>query len=204
MRRDGTSIIFLQNYHTGEKRTLLNSGIAIPTNFCNLKRRRINADLPACYGNAEALNGQLQHSIRIAEDILAFAAKKKMADPLRFLKRTFKPGFALSHLEEKASEVELSKTNPDLFFQIDDYILSKTPHVTPKMLHVFRNMKETMKAFKAYRTNPITFESFDFNFYEEFAEYMMYEHVHRRRKEVIKGFRTSSIGRTIKQFYPLK
>ncbi len=199
VRRDGTSIIFLQYCHTGEKRTLLNSGIAIPPNYWNLKRRRISTDLPACYGNAEDLNGQLQHSIRVVEDILAFASKKNLADPLRFLKGTFKPDFDLTRLEEKAKEVGLPKINLDLFFQIDDYILSKTRHVTPKMLHVFRNMRETLKAFETYRKKPITLESFDFNFYEEFVEYMMYEHIHRRRKNVIKGFRTSSIGRTIKQ-----
>lgn len=50
-------------------------------------------------------------------------------------------------------------------------------HVTPKMLNVYRNMRYTLKAFETYRKKPISFESFDFNFYEEFVEYMMYEHV---------------------------
>ncbi|HEY8689525.1 MAG TPA: hypothetical protein VIM07_09855 [Chitinophagaceae bacterium] len=48
MRRDGTSIIFIQYCHSLEKRTLLNSGIAIPPNYWNLKRLRINTDLPVC------------------------------------------------------------------------------------------------------------------------------------------------------------
>ena len=60
MRRDGTSIIFIQYCHSLEKRTLLNSGIAIPPNYWNLKRLRINTDLPVCYGNAEQLNEHLQ------------------------------------------------------------------------------------------------------------------------------------------------
>jgi integrase len=67
------------------------------------------------------------------------------------------------------------------------------------MLNVYRNLRDTLKAFETYRKIPITFESFDFNFYEEFVEYMMYEHVQRRRKEVIKGFRISTVGKTIKQ-----
>jgi hypothetical protein len=199
MRRDGTSIIFIQYCHSLEKRTLLNTGIAIPPNYWNLKRLRINPDLPACYGNAELLNDQLQGSIRIAEDILTFAAKKKLPDPLAFLKRTYKPGFDLSLLEEKAKETDQPKINLDVFFQIDDYIKSKAKQVTPKMLHVYRNMRDTLKAFEAYRKNRITFESFDFNFYEEFVEYMMYEHVQRRRKVLIKGFRISTVGKTIKQ-----
>lgn len=199
MRKDGTSVIFLQYCHTGERRTLLNSGIAIPVNFWNFRRLRINTDMPEIYGKAEELNAQLQASVRIAEDILAFAMKNNLADPLKFLKKTFKPDFDLSRLSQKAQEADLGKPNLDLFFQIDDYILSKSRQVTPKMLHVFRNMKETLKAFQSYRKKPITFDSFDFNFYEEFVEYMMYEHIHRRRKGVIKGFKISSIGRTIKQ-----
>ena len=199
IRKNGTSVIFLQYCHTGERRTLLNSGIAIPPNFWNLKRLRINSDLPDTYGMAEDLNEQLQHSIRVVEDILAFAAKKKLPDPLNFLKKTYKPGFDVSRLDQKNEEIDGSRPNLDLFHQIDDYIISKTRQVTPKMLHVFRNMKETLRAFETYRKKPITFESFEFSFYEEFVEYMMYEHIHRRRKGVIKGFRTSSIGRTIKQ-----
>src|SRR5450759_4488869 len=67
------------------------------------------------------------------------------------------------------------------------------------MIKVFKNKRETLKAFEKYRKKPVTFESFDFNFYEEFVEYMMYEHVQRRRKEIIKGLRVSTVGKTIKQ-----
>ena len=199
IRKDGTSIIFIQYCQSLEKRTLLNSGIAIPPNYWNLKRLRINADLPARYGDAELLNEQLQNAIRIVEDILTFAAKKKIADQLSFLKKVFKPDFDLSSLEEKVKEVELPKINLDVFFQIDEYIKSKRKQVTPKMINVYNNMRDTLKAFENYRKKPITFESFDFNFYEEFVEYMMYDHILRRRKEIIKGFRVSTVGKTIKQ-----
>ncbi|HEY8690731.1 MAG TPA: TIR domain-containing protein [Chitinophagaceae bacterium] len=155
--------------------------------------------MPVCYGNAGQLNEQLQSSIRIAEDILNFAAKKKIVDPLSFLKKLFKPDFDFSQLEEKVKNADQPKVNLDVFFQIDEYIKSKTKQVTPKMLNVYRNMRDTLKSFENYRKKSITFESFDFNFYEEFVEYMMYEHVQRRRKELIKGFRISTVGKTIKR-----
>ncbi len=162
MRRDGTSIIFIQYCQSAEKRTLLNSGIAIPSGFWSLKRLRINADLPKAHGHAECLNDQLQKAIRDVEDILSFAAKRKISEPLTFLKKAFKQGIDLFKLEEKSKETELPKVNLDVFFQIDEYIKSKTRQVSPKMLHVFRNMKETQKAFEAFRKKPITFDSFDF------------------------------------------
>ncbi|MEP7371750.1 MAG: site-specific integrase [Chitinophagaceae bacterium] len=199
MRQDGTSIIFIQYCHSQEKRTLLNSGIAIPPTYWNQKRLRINADLPTSYGKADILNEQLQESIRLAQDIVSYALKKKIADPLDFLKSTFHPGFDLSKLEEKAKEVEKPKINLDLYYQIDDYIESKRKQVTPKMINVYRNMKDTLKAFEKFRKKPITFESFDFNFYEEFIAYMKFEHTLRRRKQIIKGFKVSTVGKTIKQ-----
>jgi integrase len=199
VRRDGTSLIFIQYCFNSEKRTLLNTEIGIPPAYWNRKRLRISADLPALYGSPDELNQLLQSMMRVAQDIAAFAFKRKIADPCTFLKKTFKPDFDMALLEEKAKESEQPKINLDLYYQIDDYIKSKTKHVTPKMLNVYRNLRETLKAFETYRKKPITFESFDLSFYEEFVEYMMYEHVQRRRKELVKGFRISTVGKTIKQ-----
>jgi site-specific recombinase XerD len=199
MRRDGTSIIFIQYCYSAEKRILLDSGIAIPPNFWNLKKLRISDNLLPCIGEADLLNERLQKAIRVAEDILTFAVKNKIADRLSFLKKNFVPDFDISKLEEKAKEADRLKVNLDVFFQIDEYIKSKTKQVSPKMLNVYRNMRDTLRAFEHYREESITFESFDFNFYEAFVEYMMYEHIHRRRKEIIKGFKISTVGKTIKQ-----
>ena len=199
VRKDGTSIIFIQYCHSLEKRTLLNSGIAIPPSYWNLKQLRINADLPLSYGNAGQLNEQLQNAIRVAEDILTFAARKKTPDLLSFLKKTFRPDFDLSGLEEKGQEAQRSTVNLDVYFQIEEYILSKRKQVTPKAISLYQNLRDTLKAFEGYRGKPITFESFDISFYEAFVEYMMYEHVLRRRKKISKGFRMGTIGRTIKQ-----
>jgi integrase len=54
-------------------------------------------------------------------------------------------------------------------------------------------------AFEQHRGKPITFECIDFNFYESFVDYLTYEHIQRRRKVLIKGLKTSTVGKTIKQ-----
>ncbi|MBN8876892.1 MAG: site-specific integrase [Sphingobacteriales bacterium] len=200
-RKDGTSIIFIQYCHSLEKRTLLNSGISIPPEYWNFKKLCIASNLPEPYGNAESLNDQLLKSIRIVEDIVKFTRKKDDIDVLAFLKTTFSPGFDVATLEEKAQEEQAAITvNLDVFSQIEEYIKSKKKKVSPKMINVYNNMRDTLKSFEEYRKKPITFESFDINFYEDFVEYMTYEHVHRRRKrELVKGFKISTIGKTIKQ-----
>lgn len=97
-RKDGTSIISIQYCYSLEKRTLLNSGIAIPPEYWNLKKLCVNSDLPESYGNVDTLNDQLLKGIHIAEDIVKFAKKKKGINILAFLKETFTPDFDVSTL----------------------------------------------------------------------------------------------------------
>jgi DNA-binding FadR family transcriptional regulator len=65
------------------------------------------------------------------------------------------------------------------------------------MINVYKNMRDTLKAFELSRGKAITFERIDYNFYEDLMDYLQNEHIHRRRKEIIKGFKTSSCGKTI-------
>ncbi len=46
VRKDGTSIIFLQYYRSEHDKTLLNTEIAIPAKFWNKKSKRVSDDLP--------------------------------------------------------------------------------------------------------------------------------------------------------------
>ena len=59
-------------------------------------------------------------------------------------------------------------------------------------------MKAHLKSFESFRKGPITFDSFDMNFYEEFVKYLTYDIIQLRRKEVIKGLKVNSVGKTIK------
>lgn len=189
IRKDGTSLIQIQYCFSAERKTLVNTGIAIPPNFWTKKSLCISDKLPSSFGQVNALNIELKRLVRVAQDILAYALNNGVPDPVSFLKKTFKTDFDLSNLGKEANETEPSKVNLDVFFQIDDYIKSKRKQVTPKMINVYNNMRNTLKAFEKFRKKPITFETFDFNFYEEFVEYMMYEHGLRRRKELIKGLK---------------
>jgi hypothetical protein len=43
--------------------------------------------LPENFGSPEALNKKLQRALRIAEDIITYAIKKKIEDPIAFVKK---------------------------------------------------------------------------------------------------------------------
>lgn len=38
-------------------------------------------------------------------------------------------------------------------------------------------MRDTLKFFEKFRKKPISFDAIDYNFYEEFVEYMLFEHI---------------------------
>lgn len=201
VRRDGTGIIFIQYCGRDNKTTLLNTGIAIPPNYWNRKYLRISSELPETYGSAERLNGRLADLLRMAEDILSYAAKTKAPDTLSFLKATFHPDFKAETLEEKAIQGAAlnPKINLDIFFQINDYIKCKTGKVAKSTLNIYKCMSEQLAAFQAYRGIPIVFESLDFSFYEHFVDFLTYEYQQVRRKGVTKGLKLATIGKTIKQ-----
>jgi hypothetical protein len=64
--------------------------------------------------------------------------------------------------------------------------------------HVINAMKAHLLSFQAYRKEPITFDSFDAHFYEQFVRYLTYEVSKMRRSTVIKGLKVNTIGITIK------
>jgi hypothetical protein len=60
MRRDGTSLIFIQYCESADNKTLLNTEIAIPPTSWNKRLKRISDTLPISFGKADELNKDLQ------------------------------------------------------------------------------------------------------------------------------------------------
>ena len=201
MRRDGTSLIFIQYCESAENKTLLNTEIAIAPNYWNKKLMRISDALPKGFGKSDELNKELQRQMRLAEDIISYALTKKIPDPVQFAKLTFRPDFKITELEKAVKEniVVKPKVNKDFFFQFDDYIKSKEKSVAPATVHVFKNLKLILQSFQTYRKKLITFDDIDLDFYEEFLNYLSFEHIHQNKKEVLKGFKTNTVGKNIKQ-----
>jgi len=206
IRKDGTCLIFIQYCYSTGRRTLLNTEIAIPPSYWNKKKNCVLIDLPAIYGSFEQLNKQLKSMMRLVEDIVALAEKNKVSDRCAFVKRLFKPGQTISDLNENPETAIIihavntnREVNKDIFFQIGDYIQSKANKVSAGTIRVYEHMRDHLKAFGEYRKTPISFESLDYNFYEEFVEFLAFKYIHRGRKESIVGLRVNTIGQTIKQ-----
>ncbi|HET7116953.1 MAG TPA: phage integrase SAM-like domain-containing protein [Hanamia sp.] len=193
VRNDGTALISLQYCYSAEQRVILSTGVGIPLQFWNRKTGRISKDLPSTYGDVQQLETVITEKLRKAEDMVTYALKQRDTCPMKFLKENF-------HLQENWKFEQMSDTekNLDIYFNIDDYVKSKQSTVKHCTINVINAMKAHLKSFESFRKEPITFDSFDMNFYEAFVKFLTYDFVQLRRKEVIKGLRINTVGKTIK------
>jgi hypothetical protein len=76
MRKDGTSIVFIQYCYSSEKRTNLNTGIAIPAKYWSKKRQIITSDLLKEYGSVDILFKELKQKLRFAKISLTSPCEK--------------------------------------------------------------------------------------------------------------------------------
>ncbi len=201
--RDGTAIIYLQYCYSQTNWTLLHTGISIPPVYWQAKQLCISNQLPSKYGDPIKLNLELVRLMRMAEDLIAHAVKNSIADKGKFVKQSFSPAFDVVSLGDKVKEVvqqEVAdkKTKLDIYYQFDEYITSKQKRVSRDTLTVYKNVKSHLLAFEKYRKQKINFSSLDFAFYEDFIDYLTFEHIHMRRQTVLSGLKLNTIGKTIK------
>ena len=194
LRRDGTSIIFLQYCYNSEKRVLVDTGLAIPPKYWNNKNNRINTSLPQDYGVVKELEIDLSEKMRRAEDLVNYALTESKVHPTKFLKQKFHTDFN----PMQSTIILKAATTMDVFWHIDDYLEGKRSSVKRCTLNVINAMKNHLLSFQDYRKKKITFDSFDVQFYEEFLNYLIYEIPHMNRKTLIKGLKLNSVGKTIK------
>ncbi len=228
IRKDGTSIVFLQYCGTNDKKTLLNTGIAIPPKYWSKRSNCISETLPDIYGSTLALNEQLLELSRRAEDIIKHGNKAGVMNLVEYLKRLFSPECDLASLSEALSNTEQVLTNErvpynvsqptprnfdshiassylkpisslDFFGQFDDYMNTKKNKVTPGMMKVYNNAKGLLMAYEQFKGQKITFDCFDYNFYDSFVDFLTFDYEQRRKKVPVKGLKLNSIGKTIKQ-----
>ena len=91
----------------------------------------------------------------------------------------------------------IKKSRMDIYYQLDDYIGSKTNALAKRPVLFTEIRKPIFIAFENSRAK-VTFRSLDFNFYEEFVEYLTFDHVHTLKQERLVGLKQNTIGKMIK------
>lgn len=194
VRRDGTSMIFVQYCFSAQRRVLVATKIAIGECYWNRSTCSISQDLPPEYGNVAALEAILREKLRKAESMVDYAIQKARTCPMRFLKRNFRLAD-----NWKFEMMDDSNRHQDVFYQLDQYIHDKSGLVKPSTVRVIQGMKKHLLGFQTHSGYPITFDRIDAKFYEQFVRYLTYDIPLLRRCRLTKGLRVNSIGKTIKQ-----
>ncbi|MGN6492790.1 MAG: phage integrase SAM-like domain-containing protein [Agriterribacter sp.] len=202
VHEDGTCSIFVQ-YCYGTKKVLLHTGIKIPAVYWNKSQECITDELPIEYGMVNDHNSHLLRMRNVVSTLALQAKKFKLSERGAFIKASFTTDLAVETIaekieEDKKREQEQEQDKLSIYNQFDDYIESRKRKVSKATLTVYGNVKSHLQAFEIYRKEKITFNSFDFAFYEDFVDYLTFEHVHLRRQTEVTGLRLNTIGKTIK------
>ena len=153
VRRDGTSIIFIQYCVSATHRTNLNTGIAVPAAYWNAGKLCISPNLPLTYGDASSLNEQLKRVIRLAEDLIDLADKWEIQYKGCFVKEVFKSDLDLEAFsEDKEKLLTYSKTKEqalklDIYYQLSEYIKVKKGRVSNTTISIYENLGQQLKDF---------------------------------------------------------
>jgi len=200
---DGTASIFIQYCYSATQRTLLHTYVRIPPAHWNKKLRCISNTLPESFGNSILINERLTKSLRIAEDLVTYAIKSDIKEKGNFVKQKYDLIIEDETQHSNFSITEITnivdkKDEASVYYQFDEYVKTKNRKVGKATLTVYKNVKSHLQAFENFRRQKITFESFDFNFYEDFVDYLTFDHIHLRRKTPITGVKLNTVGKTIK------
>jgi integrase len=192
VRKDGTSLIYVQYCYSTNRRILIGTSVSIPEIYWNKKNCTISPLLPPQYGTADKLVAELREKIRNAEQLIDYALQSAIC-PISFLKNNFE--FKdFTYLEK----VGYDYSKLDVFYQIDRYINDKRGLVQPTTLNVFREMKKHLLCFQDYEKKQITFDSFNVGFYERFVKYLTYDAPLIGRTKVTRGLCVNTIGKIVK------
>jgi hypothetical protein len=187
---------------------MLDTQILIPVSCWDKTKLVITSDLPPKFGNAKKINEALDAQLNLVADIIKYAEKRNIPDKGKFVRKYYKPDLDIYSLdvlvkkdeqERVVLEIEKKKTEIDVFYQIDQYILSKIKKVSKDMPRIYRNMKDHLMAYQEARKIALIFETFTLDFYEDFVDFLSHEHVQRRRKEPIVGLKINTVGKTVNQ-----
>lgn len=171
VHEDGTCTIFIQ-YCYGDKKVLLHTGIKVSPCFWNRKQQCIVDTLPTEHGVASKLNNELLrmrsvvNSLALGRPEQSRWKKEKNSWKLLFLLTWFLKTLKKKYREKETIEKTRQQTTLGVYYQLDEYIKSKQRKVGRATLTVYANVKSHLLAFEAYRQQKITFDSFNFGFYE--------------------------------------
>jgi site-specific recombinase XerD len=205
--KTGECTIYLQYCYNWDPdlKTLLKSEITIDPKYWDKKRKCVRETVPEKYGTADDLNKEIDRQIKLAGDLIRLAKGQGVVQFGPFVKEKYHPkldleNFALEAFQIKAYVPEVKKKKEGFFAHLEEYVKMKKKKTAEGSATVYDSMVLHLEAFEEHRDKPIGFDSLDFEFYEDFVDYLTFKYPIPRKKSPQYGLKLNTIGKTIKNF----
>lgn len=179
-RQDGTCAIYLQYNFSRERRWLTQTSKHIEPEHWDKTNRKVKKTHP----NHENLNAFIQALKHKMEKIIDDAVLEGTVPTVEYVKERFK------HATGRKG-IKISQ----FFDKQEDFINSRVGKVSNSTIKDYRSLRKHLMGYEKYEKVKLTFDSFDYTFYDKFVYYLEYGLV-KPNGEI--GLQKNSVAKVIK------
>jgi integrase len=183
---------------------MLNSEILIHPRYWDKRHKCVRENVAPEYGIADVLNLEIDRQLTLIKNLIRLAKSQGIAQLGPFVKENYTPSlnletFALEQFQLQTPYVpEVKKKKEGFFAHLEDYVTIKKKKGAEGSATVYDSLVLHLESFETYRDEKIGFDSLDFNFYEEFVDFLTFNYALPRKKKPQYGLKLNTIGKTIK------
>lgn len=192
VKKNGLTPVYLQYIFRDHQKTLINTGYEISPEDWNAEKQCLKNGSENYNSKSYVhLNAKLFDYMNDFHIFLANAIDLNITPTIKYVKDSF-PQYRLNkHQAVKPSPKKLVT----IFDHIDDFIKLKKESVAKDTVKDYNSLAKHLKGFEKYRGQVITFASFDYDFYTNFVDFLLFETIKPNGKP---GLKTNSAGKQIK------
>ncbi len=192
IKKDGRTPVYIQYIFHSEEKITITTGIEILPVHWNPDLQALKEKAGETYGlNYALINAQLSDKLNEFKFFLGNTIARNIKPTIKFVRDHFS-----QYLIQRNNT---AKQVPDklitIYDHLNDYIQQKKEAVANDTVKDYRSLIKHLKQFEKSIGEPITFESFDYLFYESFIDFLFYETVKPNGE---KGLLANAVGKQIK------
>lgn len=178
--KNGTHSIKLRYYENRHARVQIDTGIEIPAKYWNKEKSFLKKSKEV---GSEYV--QLKQMDSLARQIVSTYQNQNKPLSKKLFKKQFEGG------EPSVNQKPLQ----DFFDEFEDYLESKKGKVVKDVIKDYNSLTKHLKGFQEFSGIIIDFNVFDYNFYQEWTDYLAY-HAPLRNGSI--GMKNNTIGKLVK------
>ena len=192
IKKNGCTPIYIQYIFKTDEKTLINTDYEILPEHWNPVTQSLRDKADNYYDkNYAVINAELFSLMNDFKNFLGSTINRQILPTIKFIKDHFEQFLIHKHQSSKAIPDKLIS----IYDHIDDYIQRKKNEVAKDTVKDYNSLKRHLKQYEKCKGQKMDFTSFDYNFYDEFVNFLYHE---TEKPNGEKGLLTNSVGKQIK------